>query len=139
MRPLLEDESELELFRRDPTWRMAAYRFAIEGLDVGWDDACRLARHRVTRRIAGQLYDALGSIGANLSEGYSRSSGADRVRMYEYALGSAREAVTWYFAGRRVLGREVVRQRLERLRRIIALLMTMIPRERNRRIRPAEG
>jgi four helix bundle protein len=132
------DAAELQLLERDPAWRLSAYRLAIEGLLAGWDDACRLSRNPVTRRVAGQLYDALGSIGANISEGYSRSSGLDRVRIYEYALGSARESVTWYIAARPVLGVEVIKDRLERLRRIIALLLTMIPKERRRRIRPTD-
>ncbi|MFN8404533.1 MAG: four helix bundle protein [Anaerolineales bacterium] len=37
-------------------------------------------------------YEAVGSVGANISEGYSRSSGKDRARFYEYALGPARES-----------------------------------------------
>ena len=72
---------------------------------------------------------------ANISEGYSRSSGLDRVRLYEYALGSARESVTWYLAAIPVLGRDTAMERIARLQEIIALLLTMIPRECERRIR----
>jgi len=32
------------------------------------------------------LYRALGSTPANITDGYGRSSGRDRVRVYEYAL-----------------------------------------------------
>jgi four helix bundle protein len=127
-----------DVLRLDPAWRMKAYRLAIEALDDGWTDSGTIARHRVTREVAAQLYDALGSIGANLSEGYSRSSGLDRVRMYEYALGSARESVVWYFAARHVIGNEVAEKRIARLQEIIALLLTMIPKERSRRIRRGE-
>jgi four helix bundle protein len=133
--PLRED---FDVLRRDPAWRMKAYRLAIEALDDGWSDASSIARNNVTRDVAGQLHDALGSIAANLSEGYSRSSGADRVRLYEYALGSARESVVWYFAARHVIGCELARERILRLQQIIALLLTMIPKERSRRIRRAE-
>ena len=131
-------EDDFAALRRDPAWRMKAYRLAIESLEDGWADASAIARHRVTRDVATQLYDALGSIGANLSEGYSRSSGADRVRMYEYALGSARESVVWYFASRHVIGKAVAEERIARLQEIIALLLTMIPKERSRRIRREE-
>ena len=121
--------------RGDPVWRVTAYRHAVKCLVVGWSDACQLTRHPVTKDVSAQLYDALGSIGANISEGYSRSSGLDRVRLYEYALGSARESVTWYLAAIHVLGRDTAMERIARLQEIIALLLTMIPRERERRIR----
>ncbi len=39
----------------------------------------------------------VGSIRANIAEGYSRGTGKDRARFYEYALGSARESRDWYF------------------------------------------
>jgi four helix bundle protein len=90
--------------RADPLWRMSAYRLALYALDTGWEDARKLERTRITRSVREQLYKALGSIAANIAEGYSRSSGADRVRHFEYALGSARESQVWYRAGRRVIG-----------------------------------
>src|SRR5918997_2580909 len=94
--------------RADPLWRMTAYRIAAYALELGWSDARKLDGTRVTRPVAAQLYDALGSIAANIAEGYSRSSGADRVRLFEYALGSTRDAIVWYLAGRPVLGPRVV-------------------------------
>jgi hypothetical protein len=41
--------------------------------------------------VADQLHRSLGSISANLTEGYSRSKGLDRARFLEFALGSARK------------------------------------------------
>jgi four helix bundle protein len=73
------------------------------------------------------------SIGANLGEGYSRSSGKDRARIFEYALSSVRESITWYQAGRPVLG-EVVPARLNVLEEIRRLLLAIIPRERGKGI-----
>ena len=54
---------------------------------------------RRTIGLADQLYRSLGSIGANLAEGYSRGTGKDRAHFYEYALGSARESRDWYYIG----------------------------------------
>jgi four helix bundle protein len=50
--------------------------------------------------LSDQLYEAVGSVSANLAEGYSRGTGKDRARFYEYALGSARESRDWYFKAR---------------------------------------
>ena len=122
--------------RSDPLWRMAAYRLALYCIDVAWADVRTLARDRVTEPVAGQLYRALGSIGANLAEGYSRSSGPDRVRMFEYALGSARESIVWYGASAAVLGDATVAARQATLQRIVQLLLVAIPAERKRSIRP---
>ena len=68
-----------------------------------------------TRSLANQLYRAIGSISANIAEGYSRRSRKDRARFYEYALGSAREARTWYYQGRNILSAKVVSHRLQLL------------------------
>ena len=124
--------------RADPIWRMKAYQLAIYALEIGWSDVQVLDRLRLTRPIAGQLYRALGSIGSNIAEGYSRSSGADRVRVFEYGLGSTRESDVWYRAARPVLGPETFAQRTATLTRIHQLLLTAIPRERPRRLRPRD-
>ena len=71
---------------------MRAYQLARELSEVSWADAEKLKKHRVTDRIAGQVYAAVGSIAANIAEGYSRSSGRERARFFEYSLGSVREA-----------------------------------------------
>ncbi|MEO8194839.1 MAG: four helix bundle protein, partial [Gemmatimonadales bacterium] len=65
-----------------------------------------LRAHPLTQEIAGQLYTAVGSIAANIREGYYRSSGKDRARIFEYALGSAGESEEWYDAAEPVLGSE---------------------------------
>ena len=124
-----------EAITGDSLWKMQAYRLAMFAADVGWEDVTRLLRDRRTVSLANQLYRSLGSIGANLAEGYSRGTGPDRARFYEYALGSARESRDWYYKGRHVLGQEVTNQRLDVLTHIIRLLLTMVPQQRGRSLR----
>jgi four helix bundle protein len=114
----------------DSLWKMEAYRLALFAADLGWHDVTKLAGDRRTLDLAGQLYRALGSIEANISEGYSRGSGRDRARFYEYALGSARESRGWYYKGRHVLAEAVAAHRLRLLTQIICLLLTMVPDQR---------
>ncbi|HZJ00795.1 MAG TPA: four helix bundle protein, partial [Gemmatimonadaceae bacterium] len=83
-----------------------------------------------------QLYRSNGSIAANIREGYYRSSGKDRARIFEFALGSAGESEEWYDAGEPVLGSELTATRRETLREIQRMLKAIIPRERDRLIRP---
>jgi four helix bundle protein len=114
----------------DSLWKMEAYRLALFAADLGWHDVTKLTGDRRTLDIASQLYRALGSIEANISEGYSRGSGRDRARFYEYALGSARESRGWYYKGRYVLMAPVVEHRLRLLTQVICLLLTMVPDQR---------
>jgi four helix bundle protein len=114
----------------DSLWKVEAYRLALFTADVGWHDMTKLFKDTRTRGLADQLFRALGSIGANISEGYSRSSGKDRARFYEYALGSARESRTWYFNGRHVLGEPVANHRMNLLTQMIQLLLAMVPDQR---------
>jgi four helix bundle protein len=121
--------------RDDSLWKMEAYRLGLFIADLGWHDATKLMRDKRTLGLADQLYRALGSISANLAEGYSRGTGKDRARFYEYALGSTRESRDWYYKGRHILGEIVTRHRLGLLTQIIRLLLTMIPQQRRRILR----
>ena len=118
---------------------MRAYQLARSLLADAWSDAERLRHHRVTEKVAGQLYAAVGSIAANIGEGYSRSSGRDRARIFEYALGSVRECMTWYESAKPLLGADLVSERLNNLEEIRRLLLAIIPRERDRLIRPSKA
>ena len=119
----------------DSLWKMEAYRLGLFIADIGWYDATKLMQDKRTLGLSNQLYRALGSVSANLAEGYSRGTGKDRARFYEYALGSARETRDWYYKGRHVLGDSVTRHRLCMLTQVICLLLTMIPQQRGRILR----
>lgn len=124
-----------EEIRGDSLWKAKVYRLALFAAHLGWQDVTKLMQDRRTLALSEQLYSALGSIGANIAEGYSRGTGRDRARFYEYALGSARESRDWYVKGRYVLGEEVVQQRLSLLTEVIRLLLTMVPQQRGRALR----
>jgi len=115
---------------KDTLWRMEVYRLALFVADSGWQDVIALTRDRRTIALADQLNRALGSISANIAEGYSRSSLKDQARFYEYALGSARESRDWYYKARHVLGELTVRDRLEVLTKVIRSLLVIIPNQR---------
>lgn len=119
----------------DSLWKMEAYRLGLFVADVGWHDVTKLMQDRRTLGLSDQLYRALGSISADVAEGYSRGTGKDRARFYEYALGSTRESRDWYYKGQHVLGETVTQHRLRLLTQIIRLLLTMIPQQRGRLLR----
>ena len=115
---------------KDSLWKVEVYRLALFAADSGWQDVVALARDRRMLGLAVQLNRALGSISANIAEGYSRSSVEDRARFYEYALGSARESRDWYYKARHVLGETTTGNRLELLTKVIRLLLVIIPHQR---------
>ena len=119
-----------ESIRRDPIWRTPAYRYALWLSDLSKQDAKVLRANADTRSDVDQFLGAVGGISANLAEGYSRRTGAERARYYDYARATAREAKDWYFKGRVALGEAVIAQRHALLERIIRILTAIIPRER---------
>jgi four helix bundle protein len=121
--------------RGDSVWQVRAYRFALFLADLAWYDAGRLMSDKRSLGIVDQLVRAVGSISANLEEGYSKGTGRDRARFYEYALGSARESRGWYYKGRHVLGELIVSHRMQRLTEVIKLLLTMVPDQRHSQLR----
>jgi four helix bundle protein len=129
------EETVPETITGDSLWKIRAYRLALFLSDLGWHDITRLMRDRRTISLSDQLCRALGSIGANLAEGYSRGTGKDRARFYEYSLGSARESRDWYYKGRHILGETVVQHRLQLLTEVVRLLLTMVPQQRGRILR----
>lgn len=121
--------------RGDSLWRMTAYRYATYLGDIAWFDATVLEKRLITRALGAQICRAVGSIAANIADGYGRGSGRDRVRLYEYALSSARESASWYHSARHALGDDLARTRLELLQRVCRLLLATIPAERGRVIK----
>jgi four helix bundle protein len=122
-------------FRQDSLWKVQGYRLSLFLADMSWSDVVESAKDRRTLGLSDQLYRSVGSIGANLAEGYSRGTGKDRSRFYEYSLGSARESRDWYYKGRHVLGDQIANNRIELLSHIIRLLLAMIPNQRGSAIR----
>jgi four helix bundle protein len=120
---------------RDALWQMKVYQVSLFLGDLAWYDSRKLIQDRSLIALADQLYRAAGGISANIGEGYSRASGKDQARFYEYALGSARESRDWYFKGRHALGLTVTNHRLNLLVDIIRQLLVIIPDHRGKYIK----
>jgi four helix bundle protein len=118
----------------DPLWRMEVYRLGVFLGEIAWIDTSKLVRDPRMLKLSDQLYSAVGSISANIAEGYSKASKKDQARFYEYSLGSAREARDWYFKARHVLGNEVALHRIRLLVQIIRPLLKLVPEFRGKKI-----
>ena len=113
---------------------MRVYQLARELIPDCWEDARLLMAEPIMEKVAPQLYGSVGSIAANIGEAYSRSSGKDRARVFEIALGEVRESMQWYESAQPVIGDEKTKDRLDRLEEMRRLLLAIIPRERGRRM-----
>jgi len=116
--------------RGDPLWSLRVYRAALYAGELAGRDGRQLAEHPATERVSGRLVSSVGSIGANIAEGYSRHSRRERANFYEYAVGSAREARDWYYTVRAELGEATVLARLSTLTAIAKVLLVLIDRTR---------
>jgi len=128
-----------EVMKSDSLWKMTAYRYALFLSDLCWNDVSLLLKDRRTVSTADQLYRAVNSIGANLAEGYSRSTGKDCALYYQYALGSTRESRDFYYKSRHILGDVVFQHRAKVLLEILRLLLTMIPQQRGHILREEQA
>lgn len=123
----------------DPIWKLEVYRLALFAGDIGWHDVLALSKNKLMYSVADQLHRSLGSISANLTEGYSRSKGLDRARFIEISLGSARESRDWYYKSRQVLPPEVIKHRMGLITHIIAMLVPMVSHQRKNAIREEQA
>ena len=123
----------------DPIWKLEVYRLALFAGDIGWHDVLALSKNKLMYSVADQLHRSLGSISANLTEGYSRSKGLDRARFLEFSLGSARESRDWYYKSRHVLPSAVIKHRMDLTTHIVAMLTPMIPHQRKNAIREEQA
>jgi len=124
-----------EEITQDPLWGLDVYRLGFFIGDITWEDTETLFKNPISRSAADQIRRSLDSISANIAEGYSRSTGKDRARYFEYALGEAREARDRYYKTRHVLKPEVISHRIKILTQIIKMLNAFVPNQRKRGIR----
>jgi four helix bundle protein len=133
IRPFVEwEKTASAAMAGDPLWSVRAFRLALYAVECRSLDLVEVVRPPHADD-GDQLTRAVGSIAANIAEGYSRASSADRARFYSYALGSVREAIVWYEMRRREIG-SATADRQATLVEIRRLLLTTI-----RRMRPIGG
>lgn len=116
--------------RESPMWKVRVYQIGTCVARLASQDAAALEGHPRFEKTVAQLVKSAGSVSATVAEGYSRLSRRERIKYYEYALGSAREATTWYSNAADALPAEMVEERLTLLARACQLLLKMIQNER---------
>ena len=114
----------------DPLWKLHAYRLARYQLHCCLADLQEV-QPPLNRDGADQLRRAVASVGANLSEGYSRRTPVDRARFYSYALGSLRESAVWYLSLSSMLPTTTLAHRMGLIAQERKLLLGVLKSVRN--------
>ena len=112
-----------EMLRGDPVWRFNAYRVSLFMMDRAGRDVKIIQSRRALPFQTDQLLRAVASVCANIAEGLGRASAAERSRFFGIALGSLREAATWYQSVADHLAADLVMRRLEQLTELRKLLI----------------
>ena len=115
--------------QKDPLWNFLAYQKALFVYDLMWEDCDNLLADERGKAVARQLTRSVGSISANIEEGFGRGYGRDYAYRLKIAIGEARESRGWYWKGRKLLSNDVLNHRIALLDEIIALIAPNISKQ----------
>lgn len=111
------------------------YIMAMQLWDDCWQDTEVLLKDARGREIAKQLIRSVGSISANIEEGYGRGYGKEYPQFIKISRGSARESKGWYIRSKFLLSKEIIKSRIDVLESIIKMktktLSTLIQKQKN--------
>ena len=118
-----------DVIKQGPVWQSLTYPKALYLYDLVWQDCQVLWQAPLGRPLADQLIRSVGSISANLEEGFGRGVQSKTYDQFlRYSLGSAREAEGWYYRSRQILSTALMELRLSLLEEIIPLLVSTLKR-----------
>jgi len=122
-------ETVPDVIRNGPVWQSWAYPKALYLHDLAWEDGQILWKAPLGRPLADQLIRSVGSISANLEEGFGRGVQSKTYDQFlRYSLGSAGEAEGWYHRSHHILPTKLTALRLSLLEKIISLLVSTLKR-----------
>ncbi len=116
---------------QDSLWNFEVYPKALFAYDLAWEDCGHLLKDPRGKAVSSQLIRSVGSISANIEEGFGRGYGKDYAYRLRIAMGEARESRGWYWKSRKLLPPEVLDHRLNLLTKIIAMLAPNIKKQQN--------
>ncbi len=102
------------------------YQLSLELWDECWRDSEVLLKDIRGKELTKQLIRCVGSISANIEEGYGRGFGKEYPQFLRISRGSARESKGWYRKSKFLLNETLITQRTEKLDAIISMLTKSI-------------
>ncbi len=111
---------------KDPLDDIIFYKKSLELYDLCWNDTEIMLKDIRGREVAQQLIRSVGSVSANIEEGYGRGFGKEYPHFLRIARGSARELKGWYKKSKFLLEEKTINERIKILDEIIAMLVKTI-------------
>jgi len=111
------------------------YQLSLELWDECWVDSEIMIQDIRGREIVKQLTRSVGSVSANIEEGYGRGFGKEYPHFLRISRGSARESKGWYKKSKFLLQKETIENRIQKLDSIIAMLTKSIQTLENKKAR----
>jgi four helix bundle protein len=102
------------------------YQMAMTLWEDCWGDCEILSKDFRGKEVAKQLIRSVGSISANIEEGYGRGFGKEYPHFLRIARGSARESRGWYTRSKQLLNKDIIEHRIAELSSVIAMLTKSI-------------
>jgi len=112
---------------KDALEELVFYCLALELWDEFWEDAEVLIPDIRGNETVKQLTRSVGSISANIEEGYGRGFGREYPQYLRISRGSARESKGWYRRSNKLLSSEKIESRVIKIDKIIAMETKAIP------------
>jgi four helix bundle protein len=109
------------------------YQKSLTLWDEFWNDSEAMLKDIRGREIVRQMTKCVGSISANIEEGYGRGFGKEYPQFLRIARGSARESRGWYKKSKFLLPEELLTKRDLEIGEIIAMLAKTISTLENRK------
>jgi len=107
---------------KDSLDNVVFYQMSLTLWDDCWKDTNILINDVRGKEIAKQMIRSVGSISANISEGYGRGFGKEYPHFLRIARGSARESKGWYQKSKFLLNVSIIEERIIVLDKIIYML-----------------
>ena len=102
------------------------YMLSIQLWDECWGDTEKMLSDIRGKEISRQLIRSVGSISANIEEGYGRGFGKEYSHFLKISRGSARESRGWYSKSKFLLSEETINSRINVIDSIIGMITSSI-------------
>jgi four helix bundle protein len=116
-----EKQNTKNVVMEDSLENLQFYQMAMQLWDDCWKDTEILIKDYRGKEIAKQLIRSVGSISANIEEGYGRGYGKEYPQFIRISRGSARESKGWYIRSKFLLPKEIIKSRIDILESIIKM------------------
>lgn len=114
------------------------YQLSLQLWDGFWQDSELMMNDIRGKELVKQMTRSVGSISANIEEGYGRGFGKEYPHFLRISRGSARESKGWYTRAKFFLPSSTIEQRIKMINEIIAMETKAVETLENRNLQKGQ-